>query len=525
MEEADCSVFLRVHSRLLFVCIRGYFLCSLRSLAAIIDFQMNLRRKWIVRLVCALSASIAIATWSCVPITPSYVTPTGVTNIRHDSDDYKLAVIEFGELGSYADPFRQELHNTIQLLQKADRPLLVVYIHGWLNNATSDDVGNFQGFLSRLSQSKQVQTHHYNVFGVYFAWPGKSLDIPYLRYLTFLNRKHAAEQIASNGDCIDAIEQLSYAARLRPYNYVFLIGHSFGGLILERTVEHTLRTLQGLQNVKPPWDLAMMLNPASDSVLTRQLVSDLQSLYTYSDKPVPGGVLNWGGQFKPISGTGNSVPENQPTVVELQSENDSATGTFFPIGSKAGVFLNGHWNWNQVKDPASNQTLSEREFYLSTPGNDKYLVNYEIDHPASAPDPLLDKFTQDPEGRDAFDYNLDHNPVGGIFYTSTARDTDTAASSGRKNESAQERPKNNPQVWQLHFVAPHDKYQGVHVPFWIVRVPADIIDNHGGIWSDNNMALMAAIFRMHRPILPNNTIAPAKSYVLPLPPQLKSPSR
>ena len=478
-----------------------------------------------VTLISCFALLSAIATWSCAPITPSYVTPAGVTSIRHDGDDYKLAVIEFGELGSYADPFRRELQDTIQLLKKADRPLLVVYIHGWLNNATSDDLGSFSGFLSRLSQSKQVQSHHYNVFGVYFAWPGKSLQIPYVQYLTFWDRKHAAEQIASNGDCIDAIEQLSYAARLRTYSYVFLIGHSFGGLILERTVEHTLRTLQGLQNVKPPWDLALMLNPASDSILARQLVSDLQGLYTYSEKPVPGDLLNWGGQFNPISGTGSTIPENQPTVVELQSENDSATGQIFPIGTTTGIILNGHWRWNQVKDPASDQTLSEREFYLSTPGNDKYLVNYEIDHTIPSPDPVLAKFKQDPEGRDAFDYNLEHNPVGGIFYTSAARGAYTAASSGRKLEPAQQRPKNVPQIWRLHFVTPHDQYHGVHVPFWIVRVPPDIIDNHGGIWSDNNMALMAAIFRMQRPILPNNTIVPAKPLVLPLPPQLKSPAR
>ena len=122
-------------------------------------------------------------------------------------------------------------------MKNTERPLLVVYIHGWLNNATSGDVGNFKGFLSRLSQSKQVRIHHYNVFGVYFGWPGKSLDIPYLKYLTFWNRKQAAERIASNGDCLDAIEQLSEMARLHENNYVFLIGHSFGGLILERTVE------------------------------------------------------------------------------------------------------------------------------------------------------------------------------------------------------------------------------------------------------------------------------------------------
>jgi len=99
-----------------------------------------------------------------------------------------------------------------------------------------------------LSQSKRVKIHHYNVFGVYFAWPGKTIGVPYLKYLTFWNRKQAAERIASNGDCLDAIEKLSQAARLKENNYVFLIGHSFGGLILERTVEHTLRTLQGAES-------------------------------------------------------------------------------------------------------------------------------------------------------------------------------------------------------------------------------------------------------------------------------------
>jgi hypothetical protein len=32
---------------------------------------------------------------------------------------------------------------------------------------------------------------------------------------------------------------------------------------------------------------------------------------------------------------------------------------------------------------------------------------------------------------------------------------------------------------------------------------------------------MAAIFRMHRPILQNNIVAPARPYVLPLPVGLK----
>ena len=113
------------------------------------------------------------------------------------------------------------------------------------------------------------------------------------------------------------------------------------------------------------------------------------------------------------------------------------------------------------------------------------MVNYEIDHPNRQND-LLSKFKNDPEQPDAFDYNLDHNPVGGVFYTSETRGTETAAKLGRQNKSARQSPIALPQVWQIHYVDGHDKYIGVRVPFWIVRVPADIIDNDGGIWSDNN---------------------------------------
>src|SRR5271165_829546 len=35
------------------------------------------------------------------------------------------------------------------------------------------------------------------------------------------------------------------------------------------------------------------------------------------------------------------------------------------------------------------------------------------------------------------------------------------------------------------------------VPFWIVRVPKEIIWGHGGLWSDNSVAMLVALFRMH----------------------------
>jgi hypothetical protein len=38
------------------------------------------------------------------------------------------------------------------------------------------------------------------------------------------------------------------------------------------------------------------------------------------------------------------------------------------------------------------------------------------------------------------------------------------------------------------------------VPFWIVHVPKEIISGHGGLWSDNSIALFAAPFRLQFPL-------------------------
>jgi hypothetical protein len=100
------------------------------------------------------------------------------TNVLNSDQQYRLTAIEFGELGSYADPAKGELDKTIELLKNTQRPLLVVYIHGWLNNITSDDVGNFKGFLSRLAQSTQVKIHHYNVLA--FILPGLVKPLTFL---------------------------------------------------------------------------------------------------------------------------------------------------------------------------------------------------------------------------------------------------------------------------------------------------------------------------------------------------------
>jgi hypothetical protein len=456
----------------------------------------------------------ALALTGCSIRAPAHYGGPG-RSLLHNDSSYKLAVLEFGEFGSYSDTSLSQKKDAIDLVKSTPQPLLVIYIHGWHNDVTSKDVDRFCGFLSRLAQTRQVISNHLNVVGIYFAWPGESLRIPVLNTFTFWNRKSAAERIASNDDCLDAIEQLSHAARLHSQSYTVLMGHSFGGLIVERTVAHTLRTLQG-QNIRPPWDLALILNPASDSILTRQLVVSLNDLYAYDSRR----------GYVPRSG-GRAVAENQPTIVELQSDNDSATGLTFPLGSSLGNIVGGRWAWNEVPIPGfkadgtPRDVVSEREFYLSTPGNNRYLINYVITpHPAPVPS----------HAADAFELNLLNNPKDRVFYTSAPKNSESAAQAASRGVPAPKAPVSKWQSWQIRYAGDVDPktYNGnARVPFWIVRVPSEIIDNHGGIWSDNNMALMAAIFRLHRPIatrtvvegghtvIEKNVPAPAKAYVLP----------
>ncbi len=154
---------------------------------------------------------------------------------------YKVAFIEFGEQGSYQDT--SQLKNAIELVQNTNKPLVITYVHGWQNNAESGDVQRFSGLLSRLNQASAIRDAGFNVIGVYMAWRGKLTPVPALKEISFWNRKATAERIASNFDCYDAIAAISEAAR--KYHglhnqYTILLGHSFGGLIVERSVAHAI---------------------------------------------------------------------------------------------------------------------------------------------------------------------------------------------------------------------------------------------------------------------------------------------
>ena len=360
---------------------------------------------------------------------------------------YKIAFIEFGEQGSYQDP--TQLKNALDLIQKTEKPLVITYVHGWQNNVESDDVKNFESLLTRLNRAPAIRDVGFHVVGVYLGWRGKLMPVPLLKELSFWNRKAAAERLASNYDCYDAIASISEEARRHGtgQQYTVLLGHSFGGLIVERSVAHAINAeIHGHATAdrSMPADLMIAVNPASDSILTRQMIAALYSRRTENTRPL---------------------------FVSITSTGDWATGTVFPLGAGLAAVSKG---FNQVGAPGPAQRMeSERMFYASTPGHNQMLVNHFTRN--------LHETIRSPRGHLALETNLEHNLSAGVFALDGA---------SKKLD-----------LWQL-------KRRGdVDVPYWDVQVDPSIIKDHGDLWNERAEAMMAAIFRMANPML-NRRAAP-----------------
>lgn len=439
----------------------------------------------------AFTSALLLAT--CAPYGPYHPNTADkpLNSIRGPADGrYKMAFIEFGDQGSALDESQRAA--ALSVIRKAERPLLFVYIHGWQNDATSGDTCKFEHFLDTLSRFPEMREHKINLIGVYIAWRGKDLTVPGLDLLTFWSRKAAGGEVAAQNGCLAAISELALAARApdKKLHHCVLMGHSFGGLVLGNTISHSIldASANGERN-SSPWDMAVAFNSADDSISTRQLMSELDYLYKY-DPARHAYVSRSGG-----SGKVATLDENRPLLIMLQAENDSATGGFFPIGTGFANLMGFRYHWARVSVPGHDgEKVSEKEFETHTPGNNKYLVNYQVVPRGEAtPPPWL----KGVENR-AVEANAVRNLQGRIFYTSTKNDGhESKICPGSTYDPDKIKEATGNEVWRKWEIV----YTGnARIPFWIVRVPKEIISGHGGLWSDNSIALFTALYRLHFPV-------------------------
>jgi len=181
-----------------------------------------------------------------------------------------------------------EIHN-LRFRNRDGRPhpiALYIFIHGWKNNASEDsnNVWGFRRFLSAVA--------HYHddipVVGLYIGWPGASLKND--KFLSFWNREPVADSVG-DGELVDAMRSILQAVKGPKYadedrSIAIVIGHSFGGIVLERVATKLLREqLNSLDpNAASPADLFVLINEAGAASIARPFLFELGDKgVTYND--------------------------------------------------------------------------------------------------------------------------------------------------------------------------------------------------------------------------------------------------
>lgn len=207
------------------------------------------------------------------------------------------AYVEFDARGSL---YRDEQNRTVQrdaalaLIRRVKQPpgqaprkiALYVFVHGWKNNA-SEDSGNVWGFRRFLSD---IAAQHCNepVIGVYIGWPGASIkgDV----FLTFWNREPVADNVGNNQELTDTLRLMLQAVKGPDYldnglgSTAVVIGHSFGGIALERAATKLLQE-QLAKSAESPADLFILLNEAGAAAIGRPFLMELSDQgVTYNDQ-------------------------------------------------------------------------------------------------------------------------------------------------------------------------------------------------------------------------------------------------
>jgi hypothetical protein len=407
---------------------------------------------------------------------------------------FDLSYIEFDEKGDYWD--RRQLGWTVQEINEAagkNNLVLVVYVHGWQNDASNlrgHDVGKFHCLLKHFSDADGGENRY---FGIYIAWRGKSVPggdgwfrdrsladliskaiffVPH--ELSIYGRKNAATRVAGI-PVTEAVFQSVASVRNRTResghkSRTILIGHSLGALVLEKALAQALiakvisedPTAGG--KFTTPADFVVLLNSAAESIYAKEMVDMFR-------------------RRKPASLAGpDAISSKHPLIVSITSEADWATGYLFPVGmhlsSMTGLFRKYEWDNKYGED---SEGVPQKEYFTRTPGHNDRLINYEavpIKGPRKLPT-YEDSEVCNDEMLDAFQRNMREDltgPNGEIRFS-------TLAHPGSETE------------WELK---PKilDKWQ---TPYWIIKVPKEIIRNHSDIFNENALALMARLIRLSNP--------------------------
>ena len=268
------------------------------------------------------------------------------TTIWEKHNGYELAFIEFTERGNvFSNIYEEAVLNRLWRYARDQEPLaIMVFVHGWKHNANAQDgnVISFRKALKALSESGTLGAH--KLIGLYIGWRGLSMHGLYTENLTYWDRKAVAQEVGKGG-VTEVFVELDKIDRYSPSNYLFIIGHSFGGAItlsaLNELFLERLKTAQEKTStpLKAFGEGTVIINPAieANQILQLKEASMLQ---------------------------GGENPDQPVLLHVLSSQGDAATHTVFPIGQALGVGLT--WNQQDIQRRYGDRAYVFSEYDLDT---------------------------------------------------------------------------------------------------------------------------------------------------------------
>ena len=374
-----------------------------------------------------------------------------------ENPNYSLAFVEFDDMGEMWDS--TQLTRALDVIDRAnespDGAVLMTFIHGWQNNASqkneeSGNVGEFKQYLETIAGvAERGRLGDRHLVGVYLGWRGKSGSIPGVNLLTFYDRAGAARRI-SGTTATEVIYRLMKTAKQNPKSRVLLMGHSFGGQILESAVTQAmvgelLGRDEGLRDF--PADLVVLINPAAKSIQAKQFIGMLDRSHLEVYRTTPDGT-----RYK------------APLIVSITSSADLATRWAFPAGTWVSSVGK---NFHKYAPDSCLQFPKQRAFYTQTPGHNDALVSHEVTAQPLAPGQKPVRI----EGgnRDFLDRELD--PVTGQY---------VFAFNGDKHR----------------FTVRSLRGAANNTPYWIMQVPRQLIPGHSGFFTSDTLRLIGALIQI-----------------------------
>ncbi len=445
---------------------------------------------------------------------------------------HSCSFVEFDERGDYLD-FRQHRHayeKIRNLARTHEHLVIVIFVHGWRNNAHSSNVVSFNEFLHQLSTFSDRTGVKHRVHGVYLSWRGGCLKhgldqrdevfslvtaryggqpivdlrqaARWLRFnealetFSYFDRKGVPEHLFSGTSLSRTIFSCAHAAkRYRPKGQVFLIGHSFGGLLLERTFQNATigelskawawgdpAQISETQANPLPFDTVLLVNSAAPSIYAKQFQSYMAAhrQAMVRDK---------------IRGA------NSPIFFSLTSTGDWATGKTHPLANRFCGILptlrRKYWGGDFILEALPENAeveIPQSYYYRHTPGHNPLLVNRFIE-----PSETAIASAGGVEGKHVH-ANLHTDVVNIMEFITTARpgkktmgwtiNFPPVTEEFRAFSTYQGR---RPVAWTR---GARRQYLQKESAYWIVRCPKEIIFDHNDIWSQQAMDTYAALYRI-----------------------------